>query len=202
MKKQLLFITLIAFALSIKAQTTQTITIDWGFNSTPSASGAANTDITIEVGDTIEWRWFDGGFHNVVSNGGTESFNSGSTTNTNGVNFSFTFNQVGATNFICQPHSSIMFGTITVVTEGTLGLGDVTLENFTIHPNPVSTEILFKLPKSINNKTVTIYNVLGKEVFKSDQVENAINVSQLSNGAYFLKISSNEFNITKRFIKL
>ena len=76
MKKQLLFITLIAFALSIKAQTTQTITIDWGFNSTPSASGAANTDITIEVGDTIEWRWFDGGFHNVVSNGGTESFNS------------------------------------------------------------------------------------------------------------------------------
>ncbi|GAA4817524.1 T9SS type A sorting domain-containing protein [Litoribaculum gwangyangense] len=202
MKKELLFITLIVLSISSNAQTTQTITIEWGFNSTPNASGAANTNRTIEVGDTVEWRWYDGGFHNVASTGGTESFNSGSTTNTNGVNFSFTFNQLGTTNFICQPHSSIMFGAITVVSEGTLGIDDLSLENFSLFPNPASTEISLKLPKALNLKTIAIHDLLGQEVFKTKTSVNTIDISNLNQGMFFLKITSEESSFSKRFIKL
>lgn len=150
MKQLLLFITLLAFAISIKAQTTQTITIDWSLNSNPMASGNANTNRTIEVGDTVEWNWYATGFHNVVSNGGTETFNSGPTTSVSGVNFSYTFNQIGSTSFICQPHSTNMYSTITVVVDGTLDVENLSLENFSIFPNPATSKITLKCLTILN----------------------------------------------------
>ncbi len=56
MIKKLLFILLFVFSVSVKAQVT--VNIDWSFGSTPSASGAANSSRTIEVGDTVTWNWY------------------------------------------------------------------------------------------------------------------------------------------------
>ena len=67
MIKKLPFIFLLMFSMSIAAQT-ENITIDWSFNSTPSATGNANSSRTIEVGDTVTWNWYSGGSHNVKSN--------------------------------------------------------------------------------------------------------------------------------------
>ncbi len=188
------------------SQSTQTITIDWGFNSTPSASGNANTDRTIEVGDTIEWNWYASGSHNVVSNGGTETFNSGSVTNNPGVNFSFTFNQIGTTNFICSPHSSIMFGTITVVAEGTLSMENFEILNeISIYPNPVKDELTMDIPRSLNEEIkYEIFNVLGNRVytFNSEKKLNKLNVSNLTSGVYLVRIlSKNNRSLIKRFVK-
>ena len=208
MKQQILSITLLVLAFTLNAQTTQTITIDWGFNSTPDASGAANTDITIEVGDTVEWKWYDGGFHNVVSDGGTENFNSGSTTNKNGVNFSFPFNQVGSTNFICQPHSDIMFGTIKVVTDGTLSNPQFDfLTNLSIFPNPGNNEINISLQSLANDDLqLEAFDVLGKKIHAQQlsQLSSTINIAKWNAGMYLIKISKNDSqkSITKRFIKL
>ena len=57
MKTKLLFAFLIATTLILKAQTTETINIDWVFNSNTTATGDENTDRTIEIGDTVVWTW-------------------------------------------------------------------------------------------------------------------------------------------------
>ncbi|GAA4269559.1 T9SS type A sorting domain-containing protein [Hyunsoonleella aestuarii] len=192
------------FFLGAQAQTTQTITIDWGFNSTPTASGNANTDRTIEVGDTVEWNWYASGSHNVVSDGGTESFDSGSTTSNPGINFSFTFNQIGTTDFICEPHSSIMFGTITVVSEGTLSIQELNyLSNISIYPNPASSRLNLSWPKSIDDIDVEIYNVIGTKILHSKVLHSnsSINIDFLPKGFYIASIIVNDINLSRRFIK-
>ena len=104
MIKNLPFIFILMFSMSIAAQT-ETVTIDWGRNSTPSAAGNANSSRTIEVGDTVTWNWYSSGDHNVKSNtSANESFESQFFGN--GGTFSYTFTSIGTNDYICQPHPS------------------------------------------------------------------------------------------------
>ena len=70
-------------------------------------------DTTIQVGETITWTW-GGGTHNLRSTGGVETFDSGYSS-TYGFTFSHTFTVVGTTTYVCDPHESHMYGTVTVV---------------------------------------------------------------------------------------
>ncbi len=70
-------------------------------------------DTTIQVGQTITWTW-GGGTHNLVSTGGVETFDSGYSS-AYGFSFSHTFTVVGTTNYVCDPHESHMYGTVTVI---------------------------------------------------------------------------------------
>jgi hypothetical protein len=88
---------------SLSAQTTHSLS--WGSSST-------NQQITIEVGDTVEWTW-TGGNHNLITSSGIETLNSGYSSTT-GFTYSYTFNQIGETNYVCTPHSANMYGKITV----------------------------------------------------------------------------------------
>jgi plastocyanin len=70
--------------------------------------------ITIQVGDTVNWRNVGGGFHDVVADDGT--FNNLPPSSANWT-FSHTFNQAGTFGYHCDQHGgpgSGMFGTITV----------------------------------------------------------------------------------------
>ena len=100
--KLLLFFAFIS--LCVGAQTTHQL--GWG-----NTGSDANQQITIEVGDTVEWTW-GSGTHNLVTTSGTETIDSGY----HGVGyvFSYTFNEVGATDYVCSPHAGNMYGTITV----------------------------------------------------------------------------------------
>ncbi|WP_339662340.1 T9SS type A sorting domain-containing protein [uncultured Polaribacter sp.] len=203
MTKKLLFITLFFVSFSMVAQT-NTITIDWSFNSTPSASGNANASRTIEVGDTVTWNWYASGTHNVKSNtSAKEQFESEFFGN--GGTFSHTFTSIGTNDYICQPHPSTMFGTITVVAEGVLNTNNVALlSNIRIYPNPASSRINFNLNNN-EDLNVKIYNLLGKEVLNSsiDETNNSISVATLSKGMYIAKIMSTDGKSfsTKRFVK-
>jgi len=99
--KLLLFFTFISFGLF--AQTTHELA--WANDGT-----CANQQITIEVGDTVNWTW-GAGTHNLRATSGTETFDSDYTVSS----FSYTFNQVGSTDYVCDPHASNMYGTVTVV---------------------------------------------------------------------------------------
>ena len=104
MKGKLLILLLFCYVYNGIGQTTETITIDWGFNSTPSASGNANTNRTIEVGDTVIWNWYSNGTHNVNSlPSATETFESAYFGN--GGSFSYTFMSEGDNPFQCDPHA-------------------------------------------------------------------------------------------------
>lgn len=204
MIKKLLFIILFFASITLVSQT-NTITIEWRFNSLPTASGAANSSRTIEVGDTVIWQWTGDGDHNVKSNGSSnESFES-SFSSTNGFKFSKTFTSVGTNDYVCTPHSSIMNGRITVVAEGVLSTDNFALlGNIGMYPNPASSKINFDMNNN-EQLNVKIYNLLGKEVLNSsiDGTNNSISVATLSKGMYIAKITTTDGKnfSTRKFVK-
>ena len=99
--KLLLFFTFISFGLF--AQTTHEL--PWASDGT-----CDNQQIMIEVGDTVTWTW-GAGTHNLRATSGTETFDSGYEVSS----FSYTFNQAGSTDYVCDLHASNQYGTVTVV---------------------------------------------------------------------------------------
>ena len=206
MIKNLPFIFILMFSMSIAAQT-ETVTIDWGRNSTPSAAGNANSSRTIEVGDTVTWNWYSSGDHNVKSNtSANESFESQFFGN--GGTFSYTFTSIGTNDYICQPHPSDMFGTITVVAEGTLGIDSFdTLGTINMYPNPTDSNITIDFQiQNIEKLNIKVFNLLGKEVLSKQISKNdpSLMLTDLKNGIYLIRITSlnGENSTTKRFVKI
>ncbi len=79
-----------------------------------------------------------------------------------------------------------------------LSVNNFETSSFSLYPNPTTTEINIKSSSSFNK--VTIYNFLGKKIIESSQ--SNINVENLSNGMYFLKIEdSKNDSVIKQFIK-
>ena len=69
-----------------------------------------------------------------------------------------------------------------------------------VYPNPASTEIKINLP-SENNFEIEIINTLGQTVMVSKaQPQNTIDISQFSNGIYFVRIQTADFIETKKLI--
>ena len=206
MVKKLLFILLFVFSVSINAQT-NTVNIDWNYGSNPTATGDANASRDIEVGDTVTWTWTSSG-HNVVSTAG-EGFNSGAAGGTpSGTTFSHTFTSIGATDYVCSPHAGNMFGTITVVADGSLSVVSFeTLGTIDMYPNP--TEAVLTIAFEIQNTeklNIKVYNLLGKQVLAKQisKEDTSLVVSSLNNGIYVVRITSlNGKNATtKRFVKI
>jgi hypothetical protein len=82
----------------------------------------------------------------------------------------------------------------------TLGITSVTNTGFKMYPNPVLNGKLYISSASNLEKEVAIYNTLGQEVFQSKTNDQAINVSRLSKGTYFVKITEAEITATKKLI--
>ena len=206
MIKKLPFILLFMLSVSIAAQT-DTVNIDWSFNSTPSAAGNANSSRTIEVGDTVTWNWYANGTHNVKSNtSANENFESSFFGN--GGTFSHIFTSIGTNDYICQPHPTTMFGTITVVAEGALSIASFdALGTINMYPNPTDSNLTidFKI-QDIEKLNIKVFNLLGKEVLSKQISKNdtSLTVSNLKNGVYFIRITSltGENSTTKRFVKI
>ena len=111
--KTLLFVTFIIF----QACSNDSIDENENYNNVSDNNllwqSQTSYDTTIQVGETITWTW-GGGTHNLRSTGGVETFDSGYSS-TYGFTFSHTFTVVGITTYVCDPHESHMYGTVTVV---------------------------------------------------------------------------------------
>lgn len=66
-----------------------------------------------------------------------------------------------------------------------------------IYPNPASD--MFKIKSSISIDSVSIFNMTGKELLKTNALE--LNISGLSSGIYLVKINSGHQSVTKKLIK-
>lgn len=206
MIKKLSFILLLMLSISITAQT-NTINIDWSFGSNSNSSGNTNANRTVEVGDTVTWNWYSNGTHNVSSKGtSNESFKSALLSN--GASFSHTFTSIGTNDYQCDPHSGSMFGTITVVSEGTLNIDSFNiLEVVKMYPNPTDSKITIDFNiENIEKLNVKIFNLLGKEVLKKQlsKKDTSLLLSSLTNGIYVVRITSidGKNSITKRLVKI
>jgi plastocyanin len=202
MVKKLLFILLLMLSIHLVAQTTQTVTIDWGRNSTPSATGDKKASRTIEIGDTVIWNWYSSGSHNVDSAASaTETFESSYFGN--GGTFSYTFTSIGSNDYVCTPHSRDMFGTITVVAKGVLSISEAQRLNFETFPNPASNSVTVQLPSGTEEAMVQFYDYLGRLALtkKVTSAKNILEVNSLSKGVYILKVVTEDKVGSQQFIK-
>jgi len=189
-KTLLLFFTMISFTLS--AQTTHNL--DWA-----NDGSSNNQQITIDVGDTIIWTW-GSGTHNLRATSGTESFDSGYFTGA-GNTFTYTFNQVGSTDYVCDPHDGNMNGTVTVTS--TAGISENNLLSFEMYPNPVSDLLSIQLPTGTEKAEVSVFDYTGRLVSSKTISSNdtAIDVQKISKGIYMIRVATNTKIGVQRFIK-
>ncbi|MFK7983475.1 MAG: T9SS type A sorting domain-containing protein [Saprospiraceae bacterium] len=79
--------------------------------------------------------------------------------------------------------------------------------NLKVYPNPASDNLTVELPELEFNETdermIIIYNAFGKEVLQMDtnNLQQNINISSLSDGVYYIMVTQNGRLITKQFIK-
>lgn len=194
--KRSLQIFVLAFLLnasaSLMAQTTYNL--DWGLN----INGAA-ASLTIEPGDTVEWTWVDNLQHNVASTASAqESFNSGLIQG-QGSTWSYTFTEVGVNEYVCTPHSSSMFGVITV--EQALSVDDKFARNLVFSMNQGNNRLLVQSLMSIDE--LVVYNLLGVPQLRisvRDQFAE-VDLSALVTGVYLVKATSANAQTTFKVVK-
>lgn len=86
------------------------------------------------------------------------------------------------------------------VTPTTLSDDEFTTTTFKVYPNPTS--LGYVNIESANNTTisVTVFDVLGKQVLNDTLNNNRLNVSTLNSGVYIMKVTQNNASVTKKLI--
>ena len=84
--------------------------------------------------------------------------------------------------------------------QNVLSVDDFLSKSLKIYPNPVKNILTIKLSNQVEFNNVTITNIGGKTILKSNS--KSINISQFSKGIYFLKIATNKGEIIKKIIKI
>ncbi len=75
------------------------------------------------------------------------------------------------------------------------------IENFRIYPNPVNNGELYISTLLNDNKSIQIFNVLGKEVYSKNSITNEkIEIGELTTGIYILKVVENDKVATTKLI--
>jgi plastocyanin len=192
------FVQILALALVINISATlnaqTTYNLDWGLN----INGAA-ASLTIESGDTVEWTWVDNLQHNVASTASAqESFNSGLIQG-QGTTWSYTFTEVGVNEYVCTPHSSSMFGTITV--EEALSIDDKFARNLSFTLSQSTNRLRIQSLMQIDE--LVIYNLLGVPQIRvnvRDQYAE-VDMSSLVSGVYLVKATSQKAQTTFKVVK-
>lgn len=81
----------------------------------------------------------------------------------------------------------------------TVGVADETLTNVAFYPNPAKNVIEFSSIKNIER--VSVFSVLGREIGKFKLADNKLNIENLSDGLYLLKIEfESGVSTTKKLI--
>lgn len=95
--------------------------------------------------------------------------------------------------------SSFPLGTYT---NTTASLNNNKIEGFTTYPNPITNKEFTISSNNTNRKEVTIFNVLGKQVLKTNisGLKSIINVSSVNKGIYILKVTESGKTATKKLV--
>lgn len=86
------------------------------------------------------------------------------------------------------------------VTDGTLGTSDNNIAGLKMYPNPVSSGTLFIETTANAEKTVAIFDVLGKQVLNTTTSDNAVNVSALHTGVYVVNITEEGKTASRKLV--
>ena len=124
-----------------------------------------------------------------------------------GVDYTFT-NSTASINLIWALGSSL-----TLAQHGSRGSGisgtfallstdSFAIAGFKLYPNPADEIFAIELPNNVENISVKIFDVLGKEVMQKEisKLENKINTSNLSPGNYLVKVTFDDKSYTTTLI--
>jgi len=191
------------------ASTTYDITV-----SVSSESTKHGFQLTAEDASSTKVGSFTAGTGNQVVNGGTHVTHTGAGNSLTSWTFQWTapataegnqvtfYAAVNATNSNGSTSGDQVVTTSTAVNQ--LGLSDYNRISFSIYPNPSTDYIKFSVADFLTEDAeVTITNYQGKIVKKQiiDASFNRLEISDLSNGMYFIQITSgNKLGVSK-FIK-
>lgn len=83
----------------------------------------------------------------------------------------------------------------------TLGIDAVSLNTNSVklYPNPVNDRLFIKSTEQI--ESVTIYNINGQLIKRTNETINGVDVSVLSSGLYMIEIKTNNNTINQKFLK-
>ncbi len=109
----------------------------------------------------------------------------------------FMFRQDGATNTPTIIADELR---IDVTPNFTLGTQQNEITGLKVYPNPVSNGTLFIETTANGEKTVTVFDVLGKQVLNTTTSDNAINVSNLKGGVYVVKVTEEGKTATRKLV--
>lgn len=97
-------------------------------------------------------------------------------------------------------NTQVAFSTLNV--SGVLGINEARLLNFSMFPNPSSGQAVLQLPSGTNKAKVSVFDYLGKTLIQKniDLSDNAIDLSNLSTGIYFVRVQSDTKVGTKKLV--
>lgn len=82
-----------------------------------------------------------------------------------------------------------------------LSVQDESFSDLVIYPNPARDVLFIQSSLNITNSIATVFDINGRRVLNSPILKNALDVSTLQTGLYFLKIESNGQIINHKFLK-
>ena len=82
-----------------------------------------------------------------------------------------------------------------------LGIEGVDEAQIAVYPNPVSSILYLKTEQNVSIKFITIYDALGRRVYKQRGNIEQVEMNSLPSGLYFLKIQTNQGAVVKKIIK-
>ncbi len=71
---------------------------------------------------------------------------------------------------------------------------------FTLHPNPLRGGLLNVKSESHTAKNISIFDIIGKQVYLKKTTESQINISNLKAGLYFVKVQQDGKIATRKLV--
>ncbi|HCQ14019.1 T9SS type A sorting domain-containing protein [Flavobacterium sp.] len=85
-------------------------------------------------------------------------------------------------------------------TTAPLAVGENTISGLNVYPNPVKNGIFYITTDANAERTVTVFDIVGKQVLNTTTSESAINVANLNSGVYMVQITEEGKTATKKLV--
>ncbi len=97
-------------------------------------------------------------------------------------------------------NSSDLFIDNVVLTGGTASVKSNDIAGLSVYPNPVTGNMLYVTSHNSVDKSVAIFDVLGKQVINTTTVNGAVNVANLNAGVYIVKVTEEGKTATRKLV--
>jgi len=95
---------------------------------------------------------------------------------------------------------AVFIDNIIIEGESTLAVNDEVNNPFSIYPNPTNQKFISIDSSLDGDKTIVLFDILGKEVLNTTISNNKLNISSFLSGVYFIKINQGDKSSTQKLI--